>query len=64
MKRIYAIDFIRWVLALAIVYFHVLHASIIPYVPKESVYLHLRELSDYAAVIVECFFILNHSIKS
>ena len=59
MKRIYAIDFIRWVLALAIVYFHVLHASIIPYVPKESVYLHLRELSDYAAVIVECFFILS-----
>ncbi len=57
--RIYAIDFIRWLLALAIVYFHILHASIIPYVPKESVYLHLRDLSDYAAVIVECFFILS-----
>ena len=57
--RNYAIDFIRFAFAVAIVYFHILHSSIMPYVKGVEQYQKLRDFSDCAATIVECFFILS-----
>lgn len=58
-KRFYHIDFLRFVFAVYIVYYHVLHANIMPFVQENSVYADLAKRSDYAANLVAFYFILG-----
>lgn len=58
-SRLYNIDFLRFLFAVTIVYFHILHDNIIPYIDENETYILLRELSYDAYTIVECFFIMS-----
>lgn len=53
------IEFLRFVFSIIIVYLHILHSNILPYIGMNNDYLVLRELSRNAAYIVECFFIIS-----
>lgn len=58
-KRYYNIEALRFLFALMIIYYHILHANIMNYVNENSVYTTLQTLSDNAGFIVECFFIIS-----
>ena len=55
----YNIDFLRFVFAIIIVYYHIFHSNIMNYVNGNEVYNNLRRLCGYAGAIVECFFIIS-----
>lgn len=52
------IDLMRFIFSVIIVYYHILHASIMPYVTDER-YAQLAEPLNYSTNIVICFFILG-----
>lgn len=54
-----SVDGLRFLLSVAIVYYHILHSSIISYTGEQQLYIHLQELSNEAYLIVECFLILG-----
>lgn len=58
-KRLYHIDFLRFVFAVYIVYYHILHANIMPFVQEIAIYADLAKRSDYAANLVAFYFILG-----
>lgn len=58
-KKYYNIEFIRFIFAISIVYFHLLHSAMIPYVGNSQVYGMLAEQTKYTKYIVECFFIIS-----
>ena len=57
--RYHHIDFLRFVFALIIVYYHILHANIIPYVNGNETYTQLATLCNYASNIVAVFFMIS-----
>ena len=68
-KRLYNIEFIRFVFAICIIYFHLLHSYIMSHTGNSSVYQHLSDQVLYSKYIVECFFIMSgyflyHTIKN
>jgi len=58
-ERLHNIEFLRFLFSGIIVYFHILHSNIMQYVNTNTTYSILREKSDAAGVIVECFFIIS-----
>ncbi len=54
-----SVDGLRFLLSVAIVYYHILHASIISFSGEQQLYLTLQEMSDSAGLIVEGFLILG-----
>ena len=58
-KKYYNIDFVRFIFAVSIVYFHLLHSAMIPYIGRSTVYGMLAEQAKYTKYIVECFFIIS-----
>lgn len=42
-----------------IVYYHILHSNILPYIGSNKIYDKLADLSTYSGYIVECFFIIS-----
>ncbi len=62
------IEAIRFLFAVIIIYFHILHACIMKQAGEAQIYQTLADLSSNAGIIVECFFILSgfflyHSCK-
>lgn len=58
--KIGSIEFIRFLFSMIIVYFHILHSNIIPFVGNaESSYLDLKNKNAFGGFIVECFFIIG-----
>lgn len=58
-ERLYHIDFLRFIFSIYIVYYHILHANIMPFVQEIDVYTGLAKHSDYAANLVAFYFILG-----
>ena len=58
-KKIYSIEFIRFLLSVIIIYYHVLHSNIIPYTSGQKKYIILQNWSAYAGLGVECFLIIG-----
>jgi Acyltransferase family. len=59
-KRLnYSIEFLRFLFAVMIVYYHILYANIMDMVPAESLYWLLKDKAQNAGYIVECFFLLS-----
>ena len=58
-KKYYNIEFVRFIFAVSIVYFHLLHSAMIPYIGRSTVYGMLAEQAKYTKYIVECFFIIS-----
>ena len=58
-RKLYNIEFIRFVFALCIIYFHLLHSFIMPYTEDSALYQHLADQARYAKYIVECFFLMS-----
>lgn len=52
------IDLMRFIFSVLIVYYHVLHGSIMPYV-TDPLYTQLAKANDFSSNIVVCFFILS-----
>ena len=52
------IDLLRFIFAVIIVYYHILHANIMSYVTDER-YTYLADKCNYASNIVVCFFIIS-----
>lgn len=57
--RLNNVEFLRFVFAVSIVYFHLLHSALMPYTGDAGVYQYLAEQSKYTKYIVECFFIIS-----
>ncbi len=58
-SRHYNIDFIRFILAIEVVYFHILHSSIMGYTGDNAVYTHLADMSAMGGRAVELFLIIG-----
>lgn len=59
-NRYQNVDALRFIFAIIIVYFHVLHSNIIPFVgASEKIYTNLAVNCANAGWIVECFFIVG-----
>lgn len=58
-KKYYNIEFLRFIFAVSIVYFHLLHSAMMPYTGNSTVYQILAEQAKYTKYIVECFFIIS-----
>ncbi len=58
-KKLKNIEFLRFVFAGSIVYFHLLHSALMPYTDNAEIYQCLAEQSKYTKYIVECFFIIS-----
>lgn len=59
MKKNYTIEFLRFVFACIIVYFHILHSNIIQYVGNEPAYMIMQSTNYLSEYIVECFLIIS-----
>lgn len=57
--KLHNIEFLRFIFAVTIVYYHILHSNIIKFVGKNGDYHFLQKLSVNAGWIVECFFIIS-----
>ena len=57
--RLHNIDFLRFLFAIIIVYYHILHSNIIPFIGENEEYLFLQSHNGNAWIIVECFFIIS-----
>lgn len=53
------IEAIRFLFAVIIVYFHILHSNIMDFTGGKQIYQTLADLNQFAGIIVECFFILS-----
>lgn len=53
------VEFLRFIFALIIVYFHILHNNIMRFIGSNQDYVTLAQLSNKAGYIVECFFIIS-----
>ncbi|MBU5481422.1 acyltransferase family protein [Blautia sp. MSJ-19] len=58
-ERYYNIECLRFVFAVCIIYFHLLHSFIMPYTGGNAIYKILAEQTKYTKYIVECFFIIS-----
>mgnify|MGYP002766012776 CR=1 FL=1 len=58
-KKYYSIECLRFVFAICIIYFHLLHSFIMPYTDDSAVYKTLAVDARYMKYIVECFFIIS-----
>lgn len=58
-EKYHNIEFLRFVFAIIIVYFHILHANIIKFIGNNHDYIVLAKMSVNAGWIVECFFIIS-----
>ncbi len=58
-KKIKNVESVRFLFSIMIVYFHILHANILPYVGSIAVYEVFAGYSQNAEYIVECFFIIG-----
>ena len=58
-KKYYNIEFLRFIFAVSIVYFHLLHSAMMPYTGNSTVYQLLADQAKYTKYIVECFFIIS-----
>lgn len=58
-SRKYNIEFLRFLFSLIIVYFHILHSNIIPYIGEHQMYLNLRSMCVWAQAAVEFFLIIG-----
>ena len=58
-NKIYNIEFLRFLFTVIILYFHILHANIIPYTGEQQKYLELQDLSKWASVAVQCFLVIG-----
>lgn len=58
-QKYYNIEFLRFIFAVCIVYFHLLHSFMMDYTGNCNLYLQLAQQSKYAKYIVECFFIIS-----
>lgn len=59
-KKLYNIESLRFLFAVIIVYYHILHDNIIKATEGGTVYLNrLADNCHYAGAVVECFFILG-----
>lgn len=52
------VELMRFLFSVQIIYYHILHANIIPYV-TDPCYAELAKLNDYSSNIVVCFFIIG-----
>lgn len=59
LQRFHNIEFLRFVFAIIIVYFHILHANIMKFIGNNNDYIILAKMSANAGWIVECFFIIS-----
>lgn len=57
-KHYYHIDLLRFLFSVLIVYYHLLHSNIMPYV-TDPMYTNLAALNNYSENIVVCFFVLG-----
>lgn len=58
-QRFHHIDMMRFILSVIIVYYHILHSNIMPYVGENGQYEALAPLCNNAANIVAVFFIIG-----
>lgn len=58
-KKLYNIEAVRFLFSVFIVYYHILHDSIMKLTGGSAFYQRLNDHSDYACFVVECFFILS-----
>lgn len=58
-EKYHNIEFLRFVFAMIIVYFHILHGNIMKFIGNNYDYKVLAKMSDNAGWIVECFFIIS-----
>ena len=57
--RIYSLDAARFFASLTIVYYHIFHQNIIPYVNNSHIYTALQRRSSMAGILVEFFLIIS-----
>lgn len=57
--KLHNIEFLRFVFAITIVYFHIFYSNIMGFVGDNRLYSILRGLCSHAGYIVECFFIMR-----
>lgn len=58
-EKYHNIEFLRFIFAMIIVYFHILHGNIMKFIGNNYDYKVLAKMSDNAGWIVECFFIIS-----
>ncbi len=58
LSRYSNIDFIRFIFSVIIVYFHILHANILPYTNGQNLYVDLQTMTQGAGRIVEGFLLM------
>ena len=58
-EKVYSVEFLRFSLSLIIVYFHILHACIMPHVVTQQFYKTLQTGSIWGGCVVECFLIMG-----
>lgn len=59
MKKYYNIEFMRFIFATLIVYYHITHSAIMGYVGDNEIYLNMQAYSSFASIIVEYFLIIS-----
>lgn len=57
--KLYSVEFVRFIFAVVIVYFHILHSNIRVAAMDLPIYGRFYENSAYAGAAVECFFIIS-----
>lgn len=53
------VNFLRFIFAMIIVYYHILHSNIMKYIGENEIYYTLQSYCNHAGTIVECFFIIS-----
>ena len=57
-EELYSVDFLRFIFAMIIVYFHIFHDNIMKFTNNSGFYKNLYENAN-GDVLVECFFLLS-----
>lgn len=57
--KLYSVEFVRFILAAVVVYFHILHSYIRGAAHDLTIYSRLSDDCAYAGAAVECFFIIS-----
>lgn len=58
-KKLYNVEAVRFLFAVIIVYYHILHSNIMNFTGNSAFYEKLALQSNNASLIVECFFIIS-----
>lgn len=58
-EKYHNVEFLRFIFAIIIVYFHILHGNIMKFIGNNHDYVVLAQLSNKAGYIVECFFLIS-----